>query len=63
MGRTIDDCFRRRAGVTVGVPEDRLISEDERDRLSKELGDGFRVQAKMSKEIEEMDQGAIGIEI
>jgi hypothetical protein len=47
----------------VGVPEDRLISEDERDRLSEELGDGFRVQAKRNKEIEGMNQGAIGIEI
>jgi hypothetical protein len=64
--RAIDDCFRRRAkraGVVVGVTEGRRMNEGERDLLSEKLGDRIGARAKRRKEIEEMGEEAIGIEI
>jgi hypothetical protein len=52
----IDDCFIRRAirvGIEVDVVEGRSMSEEERDLLSKKLGDGIGVQSKRRREIEE----------
>jgi hypothetical protein len=66
MEKAIDDCFQRRAkraGVGVDMPEDRLMSESERDCLSEKLGDWPGVQAKRRKEIKEMREKAIGNEI
>jgi hypothetical protein len=47
----------------VDTPEDRLISESERDCLSKKLGDRPGVLAKIRKEIEEMSEEDMGSEI
>ncbi len=64
--KAINDCFWRRAkraGVAVDMPEDRFMSESERDCLSKKLGDGPGVQAKRRKDIEEMSEEDMGNEI
>jgi hypothetical protein len=64
--KAIDDCFRRRtkrAGVAADTPEDKLMSESERDCLSEKLGDGLGVRAKRRKAIEEMSEEDMGNEI
>jgi hypothetical protein len=64
--KAINDCFWRRAkraGVAVDMPEDRFMSESERDCLSKKLGDGTGVRAKRRKDIEEMSEEDMGNEI
>jgi hypothetical protein len=66
MERAINDCFRRRAkraGVVVSVPDDRRMNERERDLLSERLGDGIGARAKRRKEIEEMGEETIRVEI
>jgi hypothetical protein len=62
----IDDCFRRRSkrvGIAVGEPGDKCKSKEERDLLSEKLGDGISVRAKRRKEIEEMGEEDIRLEI
>jgi hypothetical protein len=49
----VDECYRRRAkraGVDIGGTEGRLLSEEELDDLSEQLGEGAR--AKRRREIE-----------
>jgi hypothetical protein len=50
--KAIDECFQRRAKravVDVDMPEDRLMSENERDCLSEKLGDRIGKRAKRRK--------------
>jgi hypothetical protein len=44
----------KRAGIELGEIASRLLTEEERDKLSERLGDGKGVRAKRRKEIEEM---------
>ncbi len=51
----VDECYRRRAeraGIEIKAPKDRLLTEEELDNLSEQLGDGVGAQAKRRKEIE-----------
>jgi hypothetical protein len=51
----VDECYRRRAEharIKVKFPKDRLLTEEELDGLSEQLGDGVGVQAKRRREIE-----------
>ncbi len=53
----VDECYRRgaeRAGIDIKVPKDRLLTEEELDSLSKQLGDRTGARAKRRKEIERM---------
>ncbi len=51
----MNECYRRRAehaGIEVKSPKDRLLTEENLDGLSEQLGDGVGVRAKRRKEIE-----------
>ncbi len=51
----VNECYRRRAehaGIEVKSPKDRLLTEEETDSLSEQLGDGVGVWAKGREEIE-----------
>jgi hypothetical protein len=53
----VDACYRRlakHAGIKVEFPRNRLMTEEELDNLSKQLGDGVRARAKRRREIERM---------
>ncbi len=53
----IDECYRwraKRAGINVEGREGRLLTEEELDSLSEQLGDGEGARAKRRKEIEKM---------
>jgi hypothetical protein len=53
----VDACYRRRAehaGIKVKPLKDRLLTEEELDNLSEQLGDGVGAQAKRRREIEQM---------
>jgi hypothetical protein len=53
----VDECYRRRAeraGIEVKVPKGRLLTEEELDNLSKQLGDEVGARARRRKEIERM---------
>jgi hypothetical protein len=53
----VDACYRRRAesvGIKVESPRNRLMTEEELDDLSEQLGDGAGARAKRRREIERM---------
>jgi hypothetical protein len=53
----VDACYRsraKRAGVKVESPWNRLMTEEELDDLSEQLGDGVGARAKRRREIEWM---------
>jgi hypothetical protein len=53
----VDECYRRwarRAGISIKVTEDRLLTEEELDSLSEQLGDRTGARARRRKEIEKM---------
>ncbi len=53
----VDECYRRRAkhaGIKVKSPRNRLMTEEELDGLSEQLGDGTGARAKRRREIERM---------
>ncbi len=53
----VDECYRRRAEharINIKCPKDRLLTEEELDGLSEQLGDGVGVRAKRRREIERM---------
>jgi hypothetical protein len=53
----VDACYRRRAeraGNKADFPRDRLMTEEELNDLSEQLGDGTGAQAKRRREIEQM---------
>jgi hypothetical protein len=53
----VDACYRRhakRVGVKVKPPRNRLMTEEELDDLSEQLGDGVGARAKRRREIEQM---------
>jgi hypothetical protein len=53
----VDVCYRRRAkrvGIKVESPRPRLMTEEELDNLSEQLGDRVGARAKRRREIEQM---------
>jgi hypothetical protein len=61
----VNKCYRRRAehaGIEVESPKDRLLTEEELDGLSEQLGDGVGVRAKRRKEIERISIAEIEAE-
>jgi hypothetical protein len=50
----VDECYCRRAGISIEVTKDRLLTEEELDSLSEQLGDGTGAQAKRRRKIEKM---------
>ncbi len=53
----VDECYCRwaeLAGIVVKAPKDRLLTEEELDNLSEQLGDGVEARAKRRREIERM---------
>jgi hypothetical protein len=53
----VDECYRRRAkraGINIEGTEGRLLTEEELDNLSEQLGDGTGERAKRRREIETM---------
>jgi hypothetical protein len=52
----------KHAGIEVKTPKDRLLTEEELDGLSEQLGDGVGVRAKRRKEIERMSIAEIEAE-
>ncbi len=53
----VDECSRRRAehaGIKVKSPRKRLLTEEELDGPSEQLGDGAGARAKRRREIERM---------
>jgi hypothetical protein len=53
----VDACYRRRAeraGIKVESPRNKLMTEEELDGLSEQLGDGVGARAKRRREIERM---------
>ncbi len=53
----VDECYRRwarRAGISIEVTEERLLTEEELDSLSEQLGVGAGARAKRRREIEKM---------
>jgi hypothetical protein len=50
----VNECYRRRAGwagISIKAPEGRLLTEEELDSLSEQLGDGAGARAKRRREI------------
>jgi hypothetical protein len=53
----VDKCYRRRAEwarIDIKMPKNRLLTEEELDSLSEQLGDGTGARARRRKEIERM---------
>jgi hypothetical protein len=53
----VDECYWRwaeHAGIKVKFPRNRLMTEEELDGLSEQLGDGIGARAKRRREIERM---------
>jgi hypothetical protein len=53
----VDECYHRRArqaGISIQATEDRLLTEEELNSLSEQLGDGAEVRAKRRREIQKM---------
>jgi hypothetical protein len=53
----VDECYRQRSkrvGINIEGTEGRLLTEEELDSLSEQLGDGEGARAKRRREIEKM---------
>jgi hypothetical protein len=62
----VNECYRRRgkqAGISIKGTENRLLTEEELDSLSEQLGDGVGARAKRRKEVEKMSIKEMEVEI
>jgi hypothetical protein len=62
----VDVCYRRRAeqaGIKVKAPKVRLLTEEELEGLSEQLGDGVGAWAKRRREIERMSVAEMEAEV
>jgi hypothetical protein len=62
----VDACYRRQAehaGIKVKAPKVRLLTEEELEGLSEQLGDGVGAWAKRRREIERMSIAEMEAEV